>query len=226
MMAHLSMSWSLSSRGSPLGILEELKRGGTDREGGGGPTELAKDFGMRAGREGGSGDGVGDTPSSMSSFGGDPESKTLLFCKSSSLFMFVSFKNKNNDHPVTSAARCFPVVVAGRPTAGHSGDATSTGLVGRGRPALKGRVRRAHGVGRAGGLGCGAAATPLHLVVVGVMVLLMLLMVLLMLMVDTEQRVLYKRWANTLAKSLKNRHPLSEHYRHVLACYSTVVVGL
>ena len=68
-----------------MGILEELKRGGTDREGGGGPTELAKDFGMRAGREGGSGDGVGDTPSSMSSFGGDPESKTLLFCKSSLL---------------------------------------------------------------------------------------------------------------------------------------------
>jgi len=60
-----------------LGILE-LKRGGTDMGGpGGGPTELAKDFGMRAGRAlvgGGSGDGVGDTPSSMSSFGGDPES--------------------------------------------------------------------------------------------------------------------------------------------------------
>jgi hypothetical protein len=76
---HLSISWSLSSSGSPLGILE-LKRGGTALEGvgvGGGPTELANDLGMSAGRAlvgGGSGDGVGETPSSMSSFGGDPES--------------------------------------------------------------------------------------------------------------------------------------------------------
>jgi hypothetical protein len=74
------MSWSLSSSGSPLGILE-LKRGGTAMEGvgvGGRPTELANDLGMSAGRAlvggGGSGDGVGETPSSMSSFGGDPES--------------------------------------------------------------------------------------------------------------------------------------------------------